>query len=319
MVIKNKLLKSESGQSMVLIAFIFVVLCVFTAFTVDLGRVSSAKGQLQNASDAAAVAGAQDLPSSSTARSTAIYYAGLNGVEESDVTATSPYNGDSSKIEVVCTETVSYTFARIFGFTSTEISVRSVAQKGGISDGVSGLRPWALVNQYEEIGGTKKNPTYTWVDYNYTYGLEFELKAGGGGGSNGFFGAVGYGTQNPNSANVYKDNITNGYDGIVNIGDTVLAGSGNMNVKQVINALLTASGDTAGDYTKATNGNSRVVIVPKIDAQTLEVIGFAVIYLKSVDNQGYITANFLYDTTWSDAEKGSLEDWGLNSNIRLSD
>jgi hypothetical protein len=48
-----------------------------------------------------------------------------------------------------------------------------------------------------------------------------------------------------------------------------------------------------------------------------KVIGFAVIYIKSVDNQGYITANFLYDTTWSEADREAHYDWGLNSNVKL--
>ena len=126
-----KWLKGEAGQSIVIIAITMVVLCGFAAMAIDIGRVSVERGQLQNAADAAALAGAQALPSASTAKSQAQYYAQLNGVAAGNTTATTPYNANSSKIEVVCSATVDYTFARIFGLTSTTISTRAVAERSG--------------------------------------------------------------------------------------------------------------------------------------------------------------------------------------------
>ena len=193
-----------------------------------------------------------------------------------------------------------YYFAGVFGVKSKQITAVAVAQKSGTVNGVSGLRPWALKN------------TYT-----YTYGLQFVLKVGGGDGSNGYYGIVAYGDQNANASNVYKDNITNGYDGVVKVGDVVETGQGNDNVKNVINALMSKSGDTSGDYTKATPGNSRVILIPKIDVSNQKVTGFSVIYLKSVDNQGNITANFLYDTSWTQSDQDAHEDWGLQNKAKL--
>ncbi len=320
MISKIKLLKNESGQAMVLVSLMCVVLFGFTAVAIDWGRVAIEKNQLQNTADAAALAGAQDLPSTATAENTAISYAEDNGVQSSETTATAPYNGDSKKIEVVCSRPVEYTFARVLGFNNTTVSARAVASNTGTSSGESGLRPWAVQSKYKEMGG-KKGDTWTgnWLDYTYSYGLEFELKEGGGGGSNGYYGVAAFGDQNASSADVYKDNITNGYDGIVKIGDIIKDGPGNKNVKNVINDLMTESGDTEGDYTKATKGDSRVIIIPKVDpTNSNKVIGFAAIYLKSVDQQGYITANFLYDTTWSESQKESHDDWGLEP-VKLID
>ena len=118
-----KIGKNEDGQALVLVTLLMVVLMGFAALVVDVGFVYLTKTKLQSAANAAALSGAQDLPSASTSKSTAIYCArqnGLkatqNGVKESGdtVTATAPYNGDSTKIEVVCTRAVSYTsdFAR---------------------------------------------------------------------------------------------------------------------------------------------------------------------------------------------------------------
>ncbi len=130
--------KGEAGQSVILIVLSIVVLCGFAALAVDIGVQSVDKGELQNAADAAALAGARELSSASTAKSTAIHYAALNGVPAANVTASTPYNGNANKIEVVCTRTVQYSFARVFGIKSKVISARAVAEKTGLSGGPFG-------------------------------------------------------------------------------------------------------------------------------------------------------------------------------------
>ena len=122
-------IKNETGQSIILVALMLVVLCGTAALVVDLGTAYVQKGQLQNAADAAALAAAHDLPNATTARNTAESYAMKNGIEAGHTTATTPYNGDPKKVEVVITETVNYTFARVIGFNSQELSARAVAQQ----------------------------------------------------------------------------------------------------------------------------------------------------------------------------------------------
>lgn len=134
----KKRLLGESGQSTIIIAVAVVVLCGFAAFVTDVGIISVDKGQLQTAADAAALAGGYDLPSVSAATQTAKQYAGLNGVDATDVTVNTPYNGDANKIEVICSRTIEYKFARIFGLTSTTATSRAVAEKTGMSGGAFG-------------------------------------------------------------------------------------------------------------------------------------------------------------------------------------
>lgn len=137
--LKRKSPKAESGQSIVLIAILLTVLCSFVALSVDLGLVYMERSNLQTAADAAALAGAKDLPNATTAKNTAVYYAGQNGIGSANVTVTSPYGGDATKIEVVCTQTVEYTLARIMGFTSRKVSARAVAEKTGMGGGPFGF------------------------------------------------------------------------------------------------------------------------------------------------------------------------------------
>lgn len=131
-------LKKESGQSVILVAIALVVLCGFAALGVDIGVQSTNQGQLQNAADAAALAAARELPSVTTAKNTASHYAETNGVAPGRTTSTTPYKGNANKIEVICKDTVQYSFARIFGLKSTEITARAVAEKTGLTGGPFG-------------------------------------------------------------------------------------------------------------------------------------------------------------------------------------
>jgi len=134
----RKWLKLETGQSVIIIVLSMVVLCGFAALGIDIGVQATNQGQLQNAADAAALAGARELPTASTAKSKAAQYAQTNGVDPGNTVATTPYKGNANKIEVVCKETVQFSFARIFGLKSQEITARAVAEKTGLTGGPFG-------------------------------------------------------------------------------------------------------------------------------------------------------------------------------------
>ena len=70
--------RCERGQVLPLMALVLVVLLGISAFAVDIGYAYYAKRQLQSTADAAALAGAQDLPSIPTAIATATDYVGYN-------------------------------------------------------------------------------------------------------------------------------------------------------------------------------------------------------------------------------------------------
>ncbi|UWG98594.1 pilus assembly protein TadG-related protein [Dehalobacter sp. DCM] len=124
-----KFIRNEEGQAVVLIAFLIVILLSFAAFVLDIGMAYLTKSKIQSAADAAALAAAMDLPNVSTAISNANAYAAMNGIVPENTTVLTPYNGDSTKIKVTCTDTVEYSFAKIFGFTDKTLSAQAVAQK----------------------------------------------------------------------------------------------------------------------------------------------------------------------------------------------
>ena len=131
----KKLLENEEGQ-VILICLLLVVLLGFSALAIDVGMVALTKSRMQNAADAAALAAAKNLPDSSTAITTALTYAGKNGLkatangvfkEGDTVTATTPYESKTNVIRVECTRNVSYTFARALGFTDIDVSAEAIA------------------------------------------------------------------------------------------------------------------------------------------------------------------------------------------------
>ena len=121
--------KNESGQALVLFALLAIVLIGIAALVIDAGLAYAARAKAQNAADAAALAGAQDLPSFEAAIDKAKDYAEHNGIERENTTATAPYDGDEDKIEVICTNDVRYTLARVLGLEGTNVSARAVAKK----------------------------------------------------------------------------------------------------------------------------------------------------------------------------------------------
>jgi Flp pilus assembly protein TadG len=70
--------RGERGQILAVVALALVALLGVCAFAIDVGYAYYAKRQLQSATDAAALAGAQDLPVAATAIATATSYAAAN-------------------------------------------------------------------------------------------------------------------------------------------------------------------------------------------------------------------------------------------------
>ncbi len=130
MLSKMKLFKGESGQAAVVFALIFTVLCGCIALVVDFGNVSIEKAQLQNAIDAAVLAGARDLPDASKATASVNKYIQLNGYSPEDIEIT--FSDHNFTLNVVGNKEVNYTFARVFGLTSTTVHPTSSAAKESI-------------------------------------------------------------------------------------------------------------------------------------------------------------------------------------------
>jgi hypothetical protein len=150
------------GQTVVFIALSLFVLLGAAAFAVDWGLITFTKHQLQNFVDAAALAGAQELPNASNARQKATenyarnYANNFNlaspptpqpisctdpissatvcyRIGTDEVQLTTPYGSPPSpnRLHVRACRNVSLFFARLLGMSSRRVCAEAVARRGG--------------------------------------------------------------------------------------------------------------------------------------------------------------------------------------------
>ena len=149
-----RLHEEQSGQVVIMVAVMLVMLLGFAAFVVDMGRIYVSYRLLRNSTDAAALAGAEDLPNS-TAASTATSYSGVSGNKNAysnlpNVTMVSGYPqlkclttltnqgiacvapANANAIRVKQQVSVPMTFAKILGLSSfTLTATATAAMRGG--------------------------------------------------------------------------------------------------------------------------------------------------------------------------------------------
>ena len=200
-------LRDRRGTSLLLIAILIPAILGAVALVIDVGHVAQSRRQMQNAADAAALAGAQELPTSpANAEAVAKTYASDHGVSLADgdvrIYAT---NAPNDTIEVTARGTVSYYIARAIGFQSTDVKATATAIVQNVC-GVSGVMPWALVvedvKNCSDAGGCN---SYTWPGPTWPnlttlkYSAQGNLEPGN-------FGALAFG----GTGSQYKTNIING-------------------------------------------------------------------------------------------------------------
>jgi hypothetical protein len=269
---------------------------------VDIGYFFVVRNQLQNATDAAALAGAQGLladpgnfSSTGQAMTLATQVAAQNRAAGQAVTLapseiTFP---KSNTVRVTITRPAPTFFGRVLSVQSVNIQVTATAVVARISPtgGVGGMRPWAILDQFghgflcvppndEDINspphGEFKETPHTWMGvpvssdhYQSPYDSSFDnldLSREGDCGmvtgliasrdvtnqlvylkefkngpnpwrTPGNYGAAALGGR---GASNYEDNIINGYDGAVRIGDVLDTEPGNMTgpTRSGVNALI---------------------------------------------------------------------------------
>lgn len=127
---------SERGSASIILAISISVLMAFSAIVIDVGRVALEKQSLQNALDAAALAGAQELPvSTGKAEQMAIAYFEKNGYSNNDIQSIE-FLYSNERIRISAVQTVEYTFAKILeNEENATVSVSASAQRSSVFDG----------------------------------------------------------------------------------------------------------------------------------------------------------------------------------------
>lgn len=117
----------QDGAVLVLVAVLMVAMLGLAAFVIDVGHWYQVHRQAQAAADAAALAGAQDLPgSATTASSDATAYVNKN-ISGATTSVTTPYQSSSSEIKVSVSVSSPSFFGKLLGISSATISASAAA------------------------------------------------------------------------------------------------------------------------------------------------------------------------------------------------
>lgn len=289
----SKHIKSEKGTAIVIVALCMTVILGFSALVIDVGLVSYEKSKISNAVDAAALAGAQELINNkSNACSMANQYLEKNGINPLD--AEIVLSDSDTKISVTVNKEVNYYFAKILGFDKGNAKAIGVAMCAPVIGVYEDIRPFAIEQQALDFG-----QTYT-------------LKEGGGSGSNGNFGALAF---DGNGASIYLNNIINGYNGHLRVGDYVDTEPGNMSgptlqgITTLINLCNHCPECTFDNYNIDCPKIITVIMVESLNVngrKSVKITGFAKFFLEGVAGEGCdstVTGKFLKTIT-----KGDLSD-----------
>lgn len=264
----KNLRNNESGSVVILLALSFVILMGAAGLVIDMGFIYSEKIKLSNALDAAALAGAQELPDKPIlAEAVAKDYLTLNGIDPATVTIV--ISADHMEMTLTGVETVPHYFLKLLGFNETDVHGKSKIAIGPVSAVKGGLRPFAV------------------EDFLYTYGDLVVLKEDGGDGYHGNYGAVAMGGS---GASILKDNAINGYEGTIKIGDILDTEPGNM--ATVVNALRPLLASDPESFDNHSKKSFRLWTIPIVDSLMVDgrndvtVTAFAQVFVEDMVNQG---------------------------------
>ncbi len=265
------LLRGESGAVVILFTLILVAFLGMLALGVDVGHAYVVRSRLANVADAAALAGAQELPDDPEgALAVARDYALRNGIDPADLTLYIPEDRPN-ELHVSVRDVVVHSVARVLGFTSSEVVGRSVGASYPLA-GVSGARPFGV-----EVQDFVLNEVYL-----LKLGPQSE-----GGPYRGNFHALSLGGT---GASRYRDNILNGYDGQLQLGDEIPTEPGNMAgpTASAMKALLSQDPDST--YQNYSRNSPRLLLVPLVESfeasgkEAVSIIGFAMFFLEGWDD-----------------------------------
>lgn len=307
MVKMKQLWKDEQGGAMILLVFIVSITVAFAALAVDIGRVYFQKEALNDKLDAIALAAVQDLwISEAAARLTGERYALKNGVDRPQIAP----NQSARTVTVTAVQKVPLYFARLLGFETMDVNGRAVAQAGMTSAG-EGFLPLGVVDQP------------------FIYNKSYVLKYGPGGSMQGNFGALALGGQ---GASNYRDNLINGYKGLLKIGKDVNTEPGNMQGPTdsglSYRLFLDSDRPSCNSFDTADRSCARFLYIPVINTldvngrKTVTIVGFAAFYLESLhpangNNMSQVTGRFV-QSIYPGEFTNTISKYGLMS-VKLID
>jgi Putative Flp pilus-assembly TadE/G-like len=281
------------GQSLFIVIVALPAIIGSLALVVDIGNLYYNKLCMQTAMDSGVLAGALYLPSDpSQAESVAKNYAILNGLKGDEITSVS-VTPDDKAVTMTSSRKIPCYFCAVLG-EGTAYAATSASS----SSGWGGLQAsaTALIEPIRSARGVV--PIGLDSRTSVSYGTEVHLKAGQLGPGN--WGPLALGA---NGADNYENNVQNGYPGTLSIGDWPETETGNITgpTEAAIDNRISIGQNqySTGTFEHHNLGDPRVMLIPIVDyaddngKSPVPVVGFAAVWVVSVDGQGDITCYFI--------------------------
>jgi Flp pilus assembly protein TadG len=189
--------RDESGQAIVLLVVVLVALLGMTGLVIDFGNWMVNKREVQNAADAAALAGAARVPGGTVAETTAAQSEAASNDKPGDSVTVTPssYLSSNDSVTVTVTRDVGTWFTGIFGINSVKVSATARA----------------TIESYTQMNGQNVMP-WGVLQGSYTPGQSYSIysKTSGSTGNNGALSLPYVNNANcpvPNGASAYENEI----------------------------------------------------------------------------------------------------------------
>ncbi|WP_206810780.1 Tad domain-containing protein [Paradesulfitobacterium ferrireducens] len=297
--------KKEQGNVAIIVTLGLTALIGMGALVADVGVLYARHAHLQNALDAAALAGVQELPQNTDrAKEVATAYAAENGVNGISV----EFRSGNAEIVVRAEESVPAYLATIWGIKESTIGASSRAIMVP-PQSLSGAVPLSVEEQ------------------DFVYGEEYTLKSGANGGKKdkddftrgGWFGAL---ELSGNGARNYETDLANGYQGTLSIGQVLEVKHGNMSgptskgISERLDRDTRVPRNTFADFDRDAPEIIYLPIVKVLShngnsVHEVEIVGFAAFFLEGVEGNGVdsiVRGRFLRTVVTRGQAGGSLAD-----------
>lgn len=288
---------NDRGNIALLSALLLVSLLGFGAICTDMALLYAEKSNLQNAVDASALAGAQELPyDPEEAVSTAGSYGSANGI----LLTTAEVRTNNQELFVATEKTVPLHLARILGFDSQKVTASARA---------------ASLPAHTLVGAVPLSITMQ----DFVYGEEYTLKSAPPEGEHGWFGPLRLGS---NGAINYEQDLAEGSSVPLKIGQIVEVEHGNMSgptQRGLETRLASDQRIPRNTFDNYDNNAPQIIYLPVVEVfsgdgssvHEVKILGFAAFFVENVTasgNESFITGRFLTTLVSDGREQSSLAD-----------
>lgn len=269
--ILKKLVQSEQGNVVALVALSMTLMLIFASLVLDVGRVYMAKSHLQTSANSAALSGAQSLPDRMTeAQQIAEQMIDTNDPDSQEVTV----QVESKMVTVTAERDVQLYLGRFAGVDNITVGVIAKAKLNPIIKG-DGAAPIGVNEQW-----------YSTLNKNQLYELKIDHPDIG---NTGILRLGAPGKEN------YYDNLLYGYPGTVEVQMIVPTETGTVTGKtrDAINYRMTQCPSPPNTYENYDRDCERILLVPTYvpiydqgSVKEVKITGFAYFYVEDVESNG---------------------------------